>query len=73
MITGAQIRAARALLRLDQSELAASAGISLPTIKRAEKADGAPPVRAETMDALRNALQRKGIDFIPAGADRARR
>ena len=40
MITAAQLRAARALLGIDQRELAAQAGLSLPTIQRMEASDG---------------------------------
>ena len=40
MITGPQMRAARALLGLDQRQLAQAAGLSLPTIQRMESSDG---------------------------------
>ncbi|HEY8442326.1 MAG TPA: helix-turn-helix domain-containing protein, partial [Xanthobacteraceae bacterium] len=40
MITGAQMRAARALLGLDQRQLAQMAGLSLPTIQRMEASNG---------------------------------
>jgi transcriptional regulator with XRE-family HTH domain len=39
MITAAQMRAARALLGVDQSELAELAGLSVPTIQRMEASD----------------------------------
>ena len=40
MITAAQMRAARALLGIDQRELAERSGLSLPTIQRMEASDG---------------------------------
>ena len=40
MITASQLRAARALLGMDQKTLAALAGVSLPTIQRMEASDG---------------------------------
>ena len=64
MITGEQIRAARALLRLDQAELAEKAGISLETVKRLERLRG--PITANTMTelALRRAFTSCGVLFI---------
>jgi transcriptional regulator with XRE-family HTH domain len=40
MITAAQLRAARALLGIDQRELAAQCGLSVPTIQRMEASEG---------------------------------
>ncbi len=40
MITAAQMRAARALLGVDQRGLAALTGLSLPTIQRMEASEG---------------------------------
>ncbi|MHA6646418.1 helix-turn-helix domain-containing protein, partial [Mesorhizobium sp. A623] len=40
MITAAQVRAARALLGIDQRQLAELAGVSVPTIQRMESSDG---------------------------------
>ncbi|MCX7309984.1 MAG: helix-turn-helix transcriptional regulator, partial [Afipia sp.] len=40
MITAAQLRAARALLGLDQKDIAEMSGVSLPTIQRMEASDG---------------------------------
>ena len=40
MISGAQMRAARALLGIDQKALAALAGVSVPTIQRMEASKG---------------------------------
>ncbi|TIT52970.1 MAG: helix-turn-helix transcriptional regulator, partial [Mesorhizobium sp.] len=40
MITASQLRAARALLNIDQKTLAEMAGVSLPTIQRMEASQG---------------------------------
>ena len=65
MLTGEQIRAARALLRLDQAELAHQSGTSLPTIKRLEKMDGVVASQIRTVQAIINALEAAGVEFIP--------
>lgn len=58
-----QLRAARALLRWQQADLAAKSGVSLPTIKRVESEPGPLKVRAETYEKLRSALEDAGIEF----------
>jgi hypothetical protein len=64
MITANQLRAARALIGWEQSRLAASSGISLPTVKRMEGSDG--PVRGnyESVAKVQRALEIAGIEFI---------
>lgn len=64
-ITGAQIRAARALLRWTAEDLADSASVGLSTIRRAEAEDGAPSITAANLKLIRLALEGAGIDFIP--------
>ena len=54
MITSAQLRAARALLGIDQRRLADLSGLSVPTIQRMEASDGV--VRA-TVDTLMEHMQ----------------
>ena len=67
MITGEQIRAARAMLRLDQRQFATQARIAVSTVQRLERARG--PVIASTtiLDALRRTLEEAGVIFIDAG------
>ena len=60
-----QIKAARALLGWSQEDLATSSGVSVPTIKRLEAAEGDIGGRAETGDALLAALEKTGVEFIP--------
>lgn len=59
-----QIKAARALLRWSQIDLASKSGISIPTIKRLEAAFGEIGGRDETANAIRTALEFAGVDFI---------
>lgn len=64
MITGAQMRAARGLLRWSARELAEKSGISLPTIQRMESVEGVPPSSAKSVDAIQKAMERAGVEFI---------
>jgi transcriptional regulator with XRE-family HTH domain len=68
MITGAQMRAARALLGLDQRKLAALAGLSLPTIQRMESSDGVVRGNVDSLMKLVDALAAGGIELIGDGA-----
>lgn len=69
MITGAQIRGARAMLGISAEELAAAAKLGVATIRRAEKLDGAMNLTAANLAAIRTALETAGVEFIPdAGA-----
>ncbi|PDS54680.1 transcriptional regulator [Rhizobium anhuiense] len=66
MLTAEQVRAARALLRMEQKELAERAGVSLPSIKRLEQMEGAlTATRVSTIEAIRAALEKAGVSFIP--------
>lgn len=67
MITGAQIRAARALLKWSGSDLAQRCGISVNAIQRAEQAEGVPNMQARNLIAVKTALEAGGIEFIERG------
>ena len=69
MITGTQIRAARALLGWTSTELAAVAGLSYATIQRAESANGVPRMQAPSMSAIQIGLEQAGVQFIPADSE----
>jgi predicted transcriptional regulator len=58
------IRAARALLRWEQRDLATASSVSLPTIKRLESKPGIMAAHMSTVTALRKALETAGVDFI---------
>jgi predicted transcriptional regulator len=58
------MRAARALLGLDQKGLAELAGVSLPTIQRMEASDGVVRGVIDTLTKVIEALNRAGIELI---------
>jgi predicted transcriptional regulator len=64
MITAAQMRAARALLGIDQRQLADMAGISLPTIQRMEASDGTVRGVVDTLTKVVAALDQAGVELI---------
>jgi len=65
MLTAEQIRAARALLRMEQKDLAERSGVSLPSIKRLEQMNGAlTATRVSTVEAIKTALETAGVTFI---------
>ena len=68
MITGAQMRAARALLGIDQRALAERSGLSLPTIQRMESSDGVIRGNVDSLMKLVDALAAAGIELIGEGA-----
>jgi transcriptional regulator with XRE-family HTH domain len=68
MITAAQLRAARALLGLDQRRLAELSGLSVPTIQRMEASEGVIRGNVDSLMKLIDALDRAGIELIAAGA-----
>jgi transcriptional regulator with XRE-family HTH domain len=63
-ITSELIRAARALLRWEQRQLAEASSVSLPTVKRLEASPGLLIAHASTVAALLHALEIAGIEFI---------
>jgi len=63
LLTGEQIRAGRAFLRLEQTELALAAGVSLETVKRLERMRGPVEANTRTVTALAQAFHRRGIVF----------
>jgi transcriptional regulator with XRE-family HTH domain len=68
MITAAQLRAARALLGIDQRELAQRCGLSLPTIQRMEASEGVIRGNVDSLVKLVDALAGAGIELIGEGA-----
>jgi transcriptional regulator with XRE-family HTH domain len=62
------MRAARALLGIDQRELAERAGLSLPTIQRMEASDGVVRGNVDSLMKLVGALSAAGIELIGEGA-----
>lgn len=68
MITAAQMRAARALLGMDQRELAERSGLSLPTIQRMEASDGLIRGNVDSLMKLIAGLEEAGVLLIGEGA-----
>jgi transcriptional regulator with XRE-family HTH domain len=68
MIGAAQLRGARALLGIDQRELAGLSGLSMPTIQRMEASKDIIRGNVESLVKLIAALDKAGIDFIAEGA-----
>lgn len=64
MITSAQLRAARALLGVDQRQLAELCELSVPTIQRMEASDGVIRGNVDSLMKLIGALDRAGIELI---------
>lgn len=62
--TSEMIRAARALLRWKQEDLAKKAGLSVETVKRLEKNPGPISGLVDTANAVEAALQKAGIEFV---------
>ena len=68
MITAAQLRAARALLGMDQRALAEASGLSLPTIQRMEASEDVIRGQVESLMKLIAALEAAGVELINQGA-----
>ena len=69
MITPSQLRAARALLGIDQRQLAALSGLSVPTIQRMEaSSSGVIRGNVDSLMKLVAALNAAGIELISDGA-----
>jgi transcriptional regulator with XRE-family HTH domain len=68
MLTSEQVRAARAMLRMEQKELAEKSGVSLDTIKRIERTRGPIGAYAATVDKIQRALEAAGIEFTNSDA-----
>ncbi|WP_082367088.1 helix-turn-helix domain-containing protein [Ensifer adhaerens] len=64
MITAAQLRAARALLDIDQKTMAEMAGVSLPTIQRMEASRGNVRGIVDSLTKVIEALNRAGIELL---------
>ena len=70
MIVAKQVKAARVMLDLTQSDLAWGASLSIPTVQRMEASNG--PVRGNSQNVwqLQKALEDAGVEFIDADSDK---
>lgn len=70
MITGAQVRAAKALIGWSGNDLAEKAGVGLSTIRRIEGCDGLLEAASiKTLQAIQKALELGGVEFLGAPED----
>ena len=69
MISSAQIRAARALLRWSAADLSAASGVGTATLQRMEVMEGVPSGQVRTLMAIKEALENAGVEFIGAPED----
>ena len=69
MITSAQIRAARALLRWSSEDLSKRSGVGIATIKRLEVMPGVPNGQIRTLLAIKSAFELGGVIFVGAPDD----
>lgn len=68
MMTAAQLRAARALIGVDQRKLAELSGLSLPTIQRMETSEDLVRGNVDSLTKLVRALENLGLELINEGA-----
>jgi len=69
MLTGLQIRIARAALRWSAQDLAERAGLALKTVQRLETFDGIPGSHTNTVATIQATLEAAGIEFIGSPDD----
>lgn len=62
------MKAARALLGMDQRALAEASGVSLPTVRRMEASPGTVRANVDTLVKIVQALEQAGIELIGEGA-----
>lgn len=68
MITAAQLRAARALLGIDQRQLADMANLSAPTIQRMEASPGVIRGNVDSLMKVINAIETAGVELLGEGS-----
>lgn len=59
-----QIKAARSLIGWEQRQLASQAGIAISTVRRLEGLNGPIGAHFETVEKIRAAFEKAGIEFI---------
>jgi transcriptional regulator with XRE-family HTH domain len=64
MLTGIQIRAARAVLQWSAAETAKRAGVERKTVERLEQVEGVPLSRTKTLGDLQQAFEAAGVEFV---------
>ena len=69
MMTSAQLKAARALLEIDQKMLSELSGVSLTTIRRMEASSGTVRGNVDTLVKVIEALNEQGVELINEHAE----
>jgi transcriptional regulator with XRE-family HTH domain len=64
LLIGPQLRAARAMAGMGQEALEEASGVSANTIRRLEATEGQLSAKLATVEALRRALEARGVEFI---------
>lgn len=64
MITSAQIRAARAMLKWSIAYLSEQSEIGTSTLKRMEAIDGVPSTHVRTLESVQKAFEEAGVEFL---------
>jgi hypothetical protein len=64
-LTGAQLRAARALVGISAGDLAAITKLGIATIRRAEAKSGRVSITLANAERIVRALEDAGVEFIP--------
>ena len=65
LVTGSQLKAARALAQVDQKTLAAEAGVNVNTIRRMEARRGQTLTSGlDTIGKVQGALEKRGVEFL---------
>ena len=63
-ISGAQLHAARALLKWSVRELSDQCGVSASAISRSEQVNGTPPMQVRNLSTIRQVFEEHGIEFL---------
>jgi transcriptional regulator with XRE-family HTH domain len=69
VISAGQLRAARALLGIDQRALAVAAGLSVATIQRMESSEGVVRGNVDSLMKLVAALDHAGVELLGEGRE----
>jgi predicted transcriptional regulator len=64
IVTGRQLKAARALIGMEQTDLADKAGVAIGTIRRMEGFEGEIAAHTATLLKVQKALEKAGVEFL---------
>jgi transcriptional regulator with XRE-family HTH domain len=68
LITGRQLKAARALVGWEQTDLAKRPGVAISTVRRMESFEGEIGARTGTLSLVQRTLEKAGIEFLNSGS-----